>query len=86
MNLEVQHMKIIHFRFFLTDWPQKTPRRLKSILTGSLVVLGHHGSTKKFHPLLGPGVMKCVHAKVLQKKGLTLSFSISTLYDTWSQK
>ena len=86
MNREVQYLKIIHFRFFLTDWPQKTPKRLKSILKGSLVVLGSNGSPKKFHPILGPGVIKCVHANVLQKKGLTLSFSIYTLYDTCSQK
>ena len=62
MNLEVQYLKIIHFRFFLTDWPQKTPKRLKSILMGSLMALGPHGSPKKFRPFLGKGVIKYVHA------------------------
>ena len=64
MNMKVKNFKIFNFMFLLlSNWPLKTPRRLKSILTGSLVVLGHHGSTKKFHPLLGPGVIKCVNAK-----------------------
>ena len=59
MNMKVQYLKIFNFMFiFLSNWPLKTPKRLKSILIGSKVILDPNGSPKKIHPFLGLGVIK----------------------------